>query len=52
MLPSLKELGLSEGVMDLVLFGIGDLIKKDKIAIKLIEINVFNRNSRASLFNW
>jgi hypothetical protein len=47
--PYLQKLELHQGVMDIVMFNLG---KNQLPELKLIEINVFNRNSRASLFSW
>lgn len=41
--PALKKIELDKGVLDIV-------IKPD--SVKVVEINVFDRDARASLFNW
>lgn len=41
--PSLEKIGLDKGVLDIV-------IKPNET--KVVEINVYDRDARASLFNW
>lgn len=47
MIPNLAKIGMSSGVMDIIV-----KLNNSEISVQLIEVNVFNTNSRASLFSW